>query len=224
MNWTAPCTISAAHQQSAIRTVGFCGHESSCLLGALVLPTFGHKELLLWQEEQLVLKNCATQSLFVDRKFCIFYKERPDDREQRPTVLDGRFPLPNHLSDKQYPWRGGQLWKYGRTEPVEMPATRDLVILEEVGDNPLPSDLTGSMKHSHNDVQGGKKYEQLGVDACTRVLASLVDGLSLDGDGAWLLLDAHDLSVSAKTETVKHKTAISQLAIRQGGLTPKRQN
>jgi hypothetical protein len=47
------------------------------------------------------------------------------------------------------------------------------------------------------------------VDACARVLESLVDGLSLDGDGAWLLLDVHDLSVvSAKTETLKHNTTI----------------
>ena len=77
MNLTVSFTISAAHQQSAIQAVAFCGNESSSFWGALVLPTFGHKKGLLWQGEQLVAKNCAMQSLFVDRRFCFFLQGTP---------------------------------------------------------------------------------------------------------------------------------------------------
>ena len=79
----------------------------------------------------------------------------------------------------------------GRIEPAEMVPGRDLVSMESSDAEGLPQTSAAAWHTSESAVRGAAKFLQLGSDCCGKLLDATVDHVSLQHDGAWLLVDTH---------------------------------
>ena len=68
-----------------------------------------------------------------------------DARDGRPCTYPGRLLL--HPTGKDKLWANSQLVKTGRTADAEMPHSRDMLQVEDVSEDALPSTVQGAMKY-----------------------------------------------------------------------------
>ena len=79
-----------------------------------------------------------------------------DARDGRPCTYPGRLLL--HPTGKDKLWANSQLVKTGRTADAEMPHSRDMLQVEDVSEDALPS----TVDDDNAVVQGAMKYQQVG--------------------------------------------------------------
>ena len=92
------------------------------------------------------------------RKFQLMFKELPDARDTRPLQYDGRILTADHLKGEIHAmWKQTPIIKYRRAELASMLPARQMLFVEGLSEGALPADAVDS------DVQGGRKYEQIGV-------------------------------------------------------------
>ena len=77
-----------------------------------------------------------------------------DARDGRPCNYPGRLLLHPSLKDKV--WQNTALLRTGRTPPVDMLHSRDMISIEDVSPEALPA----TVDDDSATVQGAKKYEQ----------------------------------------------------------------
>jgi hypothetical protein len=146
--------------------------------------------------EQACSKMLANQRLAFDRSFTVLLKERQDVRDSRPLNLVGKFLTPS-TSDStaselcKKPW----LVRKARAEEGEQLKGSDTLVLDDISEDTLPGATTGTDNSAHpNEVgsRGAKRWEQLGVDPCSKVLDAVLDNFEkIPSAGALLLFDAH---------------------------------
>ena len=86
------------------------------------------------------------------------FKELPDARDTRPLQYDGRILTADRLKGEIHAmWKQTPIIKYRRTELASMLPARQMLFVEDLSEGALPADAVDS------DVQGGRKYEQIGV-------------------------------------------------------------
>ena len=68
-------------------------------------------------------------------------------------------------------WNAAPLLKTALTEPAEMLASKDMVAMEDLADDALPSTTTGGLNQSQTE-----RHSQIGQDAASKVLSSLMQG------------------------------------------------
>lgn len=88
--------------------------------------------------------------------FLCFLACQVDTRDGRPCNYPGRVLLHPTLKDKM--WQNVALLRTGRTEPCDMLHSRDMLSIEDVSADALPSTVDDDAA----TVQGAKKYEQAG--------------------------------------------------------------
>ena len=69
------------------------------------------------------------------------------------------------------PWKVAPLLKTALTEPAEMLASKDMVVMEDLTEDALPSTTTASLNQSPTE-----RYSQIGQDAASKLLSSLLQG------------------------------------------------
>ena len=183
LNWTAPSTL---HNKVLTAQAGFVGQVilgSQQSIGCVLNPTFSYKSGNLWLLEQTQLKSLAMTGVNVDCLWVLAFKQKNDSRESRPCVAPGKVILRPQFFVEKKMWISSGLIRKARTEEVDMPPAKNMVSVEEVGSDVLPS-------HTEDGyIQGARKSEQIGVAAHAAVLDLALDGVTLDAAGAFIMVD-----------------------------------
>lgn len=160
--------------------------------------------------EHVMIKGLAHHGVDVDLQATLLFKSRADTRDERPLVYPLRIIRPcgavidQDVSDEekdgqaQRPikrikknmagkcWQGCQLITMGRTAEAEQVPGMKLKMVEDLTESALPT----LNDDRYSTVRGSKRYEQLGVDACTKILESLLEADKPPADvQAFILLD-----------------------------------
>ena len=114
-----------------------------------------------------------------------------DARDQiRPLNYRGRFleGMSAKLKDKEFLWRNAPLWKDGRTEYATQMHTKDMVTIEA-----LLEDATGAVIAAPDSEEylfgGARKVEQVGQNACEKLLQGMMQDLSLTSRSGVFVID-----------------------------------
>ncbi len=137
----------------------------------------------MWQAEQTSLNAVVKKAINIDRSFSLLFKARADARDTRPLQFRGRILQPPAVLDDGI-WRESQLLK-GYTELAEQLAAGDMLTVEDVDPEALPE----STDEAKVLVKGGKKWEQIGPDAATKVLGGLLTGIDLPARSCFIVID-----------------------------------
>ena len=78
-------------------------------------------------------------------------------------------------------WKAAPLLKTSLTEPAEMLASKDMLVVEDVGEDALPTSTTAAQNQSPTE-----RFSQIGVDAATKILVSLLSADSMEANVAAL--------------------------------------
>jgi hypothetical protein len=119
------------------------------------MPEFTYKKGQLWMVEGSCIKSLATQGINVDRSCTLQFKERLDTRDNRPLSYKCRLMFPGGLKDADCMWKKCQLMTEGRTQMADQVHTRDLLQVEDVAPDALPTML----EEDAATAQGAKKSQ-----------------------------------------------------------------
>ena len=193
LNWTAPCTIKSTNQELQKTLVGYLGTRQR-FLGVMWSPTFNHSPCTLWMDQQRLEKDLAQANLNLDRKCMALYDcEGLDYRDRRPRFLEGRMLIPIAAVNKSV-WQSTPFYRDAYITGCKWVHTKDLVVIEDCDfdDDMLPGSYTAPSSHaSQIDLRGAQKYEQIGVDVCTKLLTVTLSALPVDLECSCILIDGH---------------------------------
>ena len=187
LNWAAPSTYTTAQQSCQRALAGACVNEPNSL-GVALTPVFFHKKGQLFKLEEVCNKLLNQANINGDYRFALPFTGKTDERERRTLVQRGRFLLAmdEEISKSNLNlWKADPLVKKPLVEEAALTPTRDLLIIEDVSEDSLPSttDLTTS-------INPPEKHQQIGLDAAKKLLCSLTAGLELNtGRSALLVVD-----------------------------------
>ena len=151
-----------------------------------------------------MLKSLTCRNVDVDMQASLLFRSRQDSRDERPLVYPLRIcrPCGNWAeSDSEEDiarkakrqkknviskcWQNCQLLTTLRTSEADQVPGMKLKVVEDLTESALPTHT-----EDKNSVRGGKRYEQVGEDAATKVLESLLESDKLSGDTrGFLILD-----------------------------------
>ena len=72
-------------------------------------------------------------------------------------------------------WKGASLLKTALTDPAEMLAAKDMVVMEDVDEDALPVTTT-----AHQNQSQTERHSQVGPDAASKLLASMLRSTASD--------------------------------------------
>jgi len=177
LNWISPPLIKAAVQRAQAVLIGSLAADAEGSISLVMMPQYSVKAGQLWMMESMALKQLSEHNLNIDRPFMVPYKARLDSRDSRPGTMMGRIVTTLGNDNNIGPhWQHCPLVDRRRTEEVHQLATADMVALEDYVEAPLPSNDTG-LDGRHAAVRGPRRFEQIGHDACMKILDSTFDGL-----------------------------------------------
>ena len=211
LNWVAPCLVKTNVQAVHASLMGLVASDSPNSLSMALMPAFCYQRGQLWLSENMALKALANQNLNVDKIWMLPFKERLDSRDGRPATLVGRFLIGLGARESDSHWQHCSILDKRRTEEATQLPSSCMVILEDYDDVALPSVCSG-MDHNHpNALRGPKRYEQIGVDGCLKMLDATLDGLSkAPAVNGFLLVEAN-VTCGDMLEAFIHKVASSTL-------------
>ena len=102
----------------------------------------------------------------------------------RGRILEGSI---SKVAHKDHFWRHAALLRDGRTEPATQLASKDLVVIESMDEE--TDGLQVMDEKDYNNIQGGYKVEQVGQNACEKMLASMLSDLQLTGRSGIYIVD-----------------------------------
>ena len=178
VNWVAPCTIKSEMldlQANCIATVASL--TDKCII-PILFPQFSYKRGQLYLSDRMIMDMLAQRGLNFDHKFGLLFSDRPDSRDTRCLIYDGRIVTPFDMKESEYIFRNCELMK-GRTEPAMMLKSSLLQSIEDTSEEALPSttDVDGCVK-------GAAKFAQVGPDGMEKLLDAILGGISLDNRSA----------------------------------------
>ena len=147
------------------------------IIGLVLEPVFSHQKGQTFLAQHAAVKMLADQNLMVDSHFSLQFDTRPDQREGRPNNYPGRIVHGIGVKEAAFKFRTSDLARVGRTELAQMLAGKDMVEVDETpqdGDNILPPDNT-TAESFHVGPRGAKRVEQIGVDACAKLMDSVLN-------------------------------------------------
>ena len=219
LNWTAPCGIPAKLKEAQSNLLGTLSAESHHFLGLFLSPAFTHYKGQLWMAEQACYKSLAGQQLSFDKSFLVLLRDRQDARDSRPLNLVGRIVVPAVVDERlESCWKSCALLRTMRTEESDQVKPCDMVVIEDLDVDTLPANCSGtdlSNHRSNSAPRGAKKWEQLGVDTCTKILDSTIDGAAQTGVVA--VVDLH-MGTGEMMEAFIIKKLSSKIQMRYFGI------
>ncbi|CAJ1412778.1 unnamed protein product, partial [Effrenium voratum] len=180
LNWSAPSLVSSENQRTQAALAGYLvsshSPETGACIGLLLSPAHSYHRGLLWKQEESANKLLANSRLNMDMPFVLPYMDRADERDQRSMIRHGRLMLSMeekpHSKAWQF-WRSSALLSKGLLDAAEVVSGKDLVAVEDISDDALPS--TTSLTHTQGAAE---KVAQVGVDGCTSILRGALSSLT----------------------------------------------
>lgn len=200
LNWSAPAAISVKAQEQQALAFGQYVSRSTDNFGVLFCPVFHYKKHQMHMLEHVLLKSLTGRGVDVDQQAMLLYKARSDQRDARPLAYPLRLvkslvhsaahedegsedstsrpaakrrkSLARSLPGMAGFWSRTALSTSGRTQEAEQVPNAKLKAPEDLSEVALPSTTNEA---ATNHVKGGKRYEQIGVDAGCKLLESLLE-------------------------------------------------
>ena len=141
---------------------------------AVVMPQFSY------QKNQLHLASRAVEDLFIDRglnldgKWALLFKQKPDSRDTRPLVFDGRFICSPEGPSNESVFKKCPIMS-GRTELADMLPRSRMQVIEDVSKDAVPTRILAA----DENVNGAQKTAQLGQDAMEKILAAATQDIGM---------------------------------------------
>ena len=141
---------------------------------AVVMPQFSY------QKNQLHLASRAVEDLFIDRglnldgKWALLFKQKPDSRDTRPLVFDGRFICSPEGHSNESVFKKCPIMS-GRTELADMLPRSRMQVIEDVSKDAVPTRILAA----DENVNGAQKTAQLGQDAMEKILAAATQDIGM---------------------------------------------
>lgn len=203
LNWVAPCTLTSADMDLQANMASWILGANPNNLVLLLMPQFCYKKGQLWIADGLVHKLLGSRPLNMDKKFALQFKERPDSRDTRPLLYDGRCLVPVGTKDSDYLFRDCAILK-GHVTQASMLRGSSMVQIEDCGDTALPpsTDLD-------NVVTGAAKYQQVGKDAWEKIMEATTDQLNLPGRAALIFVEMNFIVGDAFDAFVSRRMAMN---------------
>ena len=92
LNWVAPSTLKTEDMELHANMASWILSSNVNSMVLTLMPQFTYRRGQLWVQDAMVQKLLSTRPLNMDKKFALQFKERPDCRDTRPLLYDGRFP------------------------------------------------------------------------------------------------------------------------------------
>ena len=196
-NWSAPSALTNKTQEQQALAFTQILSQSKMNFGVLMSPVFHYKAHQKHVLEHVLLTSLSGRGVDVDTQASLLFKARADSRDTRPLVYPLRLvrscslqvhaSMDEHDSDAQdiQPntkrarktlspsalfWSQTPLASMLRTEEAEQIPSQTLKQPEDLTESALPSS-TDETSH----VRGGKRFEQIGIDAASKMLESLLE-------------------------------------------------
>ena len=136
----------------------------------------------MWLEEHGFIKMLATTgNCAVDHQFSLKFNKKPDSRDARPWVYNGRI-LTASGRDPSALWADSKLCAERMAGPAALLAGPDMETVQNVDPTALPACHSATRK-------GAYMFSQIGADGWTCLLNTLLDGVSLSARQAILVTD-----------------------------------
>ena len=188
LNWGAPSLVTSdamkAQSQVLAAMVNHHNEEEGTAAGIILTPSHSYTRGSLYklmENAHSLLSNCRVN---FDVSFCLPFNQRTDERDQRAMVRHGKVALP--IDDKPFAsawalWKNSQGLSKGLLNAVPLPASKDLVVVEDTADDALPA--TTSV--THQATNPAEKVMQIGVAGMSSILQGFLQGMpSLQGRAA----------------------------------------
>ena len=114
-----------------------------------------------------------------------------DQRDQvRPLNYRGRFleGACGKIKDKDFVWRNAPLWRDGRTELATEMHTKDMLLVESLVEDGYGTAVAAPEGEEYL-FGGARKVEQIGQNACEKLLTGMVQDLQLTGRSGVFVID-----------------------------------
>lgn len=114
-----------------------------------------------------------------------------DARDQvRPLNYRGRFleGICSKLKDKDFLWRNAALWRDGRTELATQLRTKEMLVVESTLEDRSGTAI-GVPEGEEFLFGGARKVEQIGQNACEKILSGMMQDLQLTARSAIYIID-----------------------------------
>ena len=181
-NGTAPSLTAAGVQLSQIQVLQYLLAESADNICLALTPVFSYKKGQVWLEEHAFVKMLATTgNCAVDTQFSLKFNKKPDIRDARPLVYNGRI-LTASGQEPSALWTDSKLCAERMAGPVALLAGTDMEMVQYIEPTALPCAHTSTPK-------GAYRFSQIGVDGWTCCLNTLLDGVNLSARQAILVTD-----------------------------------
>lgn len=197
-NYVAPCTIPSAVQEQQMALTNTVLHAGPNNIGLVMMPAFSYKAGQLYLIEHQIIKSLSMRSIHMDTSFSLVYERRSDARDNRPCNLQGRIAHSNTFEMRKSGWRNCPLMTVGRTEPAKQVPNKQLIMVEDLSEESLPS-------ADSERVQGGRRFEQLGEDAAMKLLQATIDTVDFGERTMLVLVDVSPGVGNMMTAFVKLK-------------------
>ena len=144
VNWVSPSTLPAATLQAQADILSQVLHQSDKNAALVLTPMFTYKHRNSWQQEEIILKTLAKRALFFDHTFSLLFQDKLDCRDNRPLAYNGRVVFAGHVQANKSAWKASGLLACGRTECAAQLAAKDMIIVEDLGPDALPTSVDDS--------------------------------------------------------------------------------
>ena len=114
-----------------------------------------------------------------------------DARDQvRPLNYRGRFleGICSKLKDKDFLWRNAALWRDGRTELATQLRTKEMLVVESTLEDRSGTAI-GVPEGEEFLFGGARKVEQIGQNACEKLLLGMMTDLQMTGRSGVFIVD-----------------------------------
>ncbi|CAK9014882.1 Uncharacterized protein SCF082_LOCUS12523, partial [Durusdinium trenchii] len=175
---TAQLKLDESGNAAQAGAAAFILGQSGRNVGMMLCPEFTYRKNELWLLEHAITKMLCHKGV--------------DARDNvRPLNYRGRFleGVSAKLKEKDFLWRNALLWKEGRTEYATQMLTKDMVAVEAT----LEDSSTGAVMAAPDSEEylfgGARKVEQVGQNACEKLLQGMMKDLSLTGRSGVFVID-----------------------------------
>ena len=195
LNWSSPGTFTAEAQRAQAAIMGsLMKPRGSKTIGVVLMPTYHYQRGKLFKLEAACVNALCAQNLNMDMSFALAFNDRNDMRETRAMVHPGRVVLP--MGDQEYKellqhFQTSPLFRKQSISDIDLPATKDLVSIEDMADNGLP-ETTNVATHATQ----AEKHQQLGSAAWRKLLQACAPAAEIDGPTLIVDLSTHTLDCS----------------------------
>ena len=179
INYSAPSVIIADSRGGLVNALQFILNQNRDNVAVILTPSHTNKKGEMWMSEQAIVKMFSA-TCNMDNPFSLLFSDRCHQRDERPMMYPGRILTPKG-ADPSPLWAQSSLLMNGYVGPVKQIPPRDMDSIQSLDASALPT--------GERAPRGGQKHHQIGVEAWSKIISSLFEGVTLSSKQVVLALD-----------------------------------